>query len=110
VKLLIDENLSFKLVPRLADLFPGSVHVRDVGMLRTDDVVVMKFAADNGFCIVTKDEDFHQRLLLFGPPPKLVRITRGNCSTAVIEEMLRVNAEAIKRFCDDPEASFLTLA
>jgi predicted nuclease of predicted toxin-antitoxin system len=71
-------------------------------MLKTDDVVVMKFAAENGFCIVTKDEDFRQRLLLFGPRPKMVQVNRGDCSTAVIEEMLRVDAEAIKRFGDDP--------
>ena len=32
MKLLFDENLSYKLVRLLADLFPDSVHVRDVGL------------------------------------------------------------------------------
>jgi len=37
MKLLFDENLSPKLPNRLSDLFPGSLHVRDVGMKATID-------------------------------------------------------------------------
>jgi len=32
MKLLFDENLSFKLRARLQDVFPGSQHIRDIGM------------------------------------------------------------------------------
>ncbi|MGH8574341.1 MAG: DUF5615 family PIN-like protein [Gammaproteobacteria bacterium] len=31
MRLLFDENLSFRLVRELADVYPDSVHVRDVG-------------------------------------------------------------------------------
>ena len=37
MKLLFDENLSPKLSNRLSDLFPNSLHVRDVGMKATTD-------------------------------------------------------------------------
>jgi hypothetical protein len=37
MKLLFDENLSPKLPSRLSDLFPDSLHVRDVGMKATID-------------------------------------------------------------------------
>ena len=30
MKLLFDHNLSYRLVPALASLYPGSMHVRDV--------------------------------------------------------------------------------
>ena len=40
MKLLFDQNLSHRLVPALADLFPGSSHVRDHGLERADDPVV----------------------------------------------------------------------
>ena len=40
MKLLFDENLSHKLVGLLADLFPGSVHVREVGLKAADDLLV----------------------------------------------------------------------
>ncbi|MCW5960748.1 MAG: hypothetical protein KIS76_11350 [Pyrinomonadaceae bacterium] len=33
---MFDENLSPVLPRRIVDLFPGSVHVRDVGMKATD--------------------------------------------------------------------------
>jgi predicted nuclease of predicted toxin-antitoxin system len=35
MKLLFDENLSPKLSTRLSDIFPDSLHIRDVGMKAT---------------------------------------------------------------------------
>jgi len=33
MKLLLDENLSFRLIAALSDLYPDSAHVREVGLL-----------------------------------------------------------------------------
>ena len=45
--LLLDQNLSPRLVPALADLFPGSAHVRDVGLAAaSDDDEVWRYAAE----------------------------------------------------------------
>ena len=57
MKLLFDENLSHKLVRLLADLFPDSVHVRDVGLKAADDSEVWKYAQDNSSLICSKDSD-----------------------------------------------------
>jgi hypothetical protein len=54
MKLLFDENLSPQLVRLLDDLFPDSVHVRDVG-LKAADPVVWKYAQDNFLMICSKD-------------------------------------------------------
>jgi len=35
MKLLLDENLSRRLVPKLIDVFPGTIRVADVDILRT---------------------------------------------------------------------------
>jgi Domain of unknown function (DUF5615) len=67
MKLLFDENLSHKLVRLLADLFPNSVHVRDVGLKAADDLVVWEYAKNNDLMIVSKDSDMHQRSFMFGP-------------------------------------------
>jgi predicted nuclease of predicted toxin-antitoxin system len=72
VKLLLDHNLSPKLVRLLADVYPDSTHVRELGMARAQDTEVWQYAAEHGFTIVTKDADFHQRSLLLGSPPKVV--------------------------------------
>jgi len=61
VKLLFDENLSARLAGRLADVYPGSQHVSEVGLGSSDDAAVWEFARAQGFAIVSKDSDFHQR-------------------------------------------------
>jgi predicted nuclease of predicted toxin-antitoxin system len=72
MKLLFDENLPSKLSTRLSDLFPDSLHVRDIGMKATIDPIVWNYAKDNDFMIVSKDADMHDLSLLFGNPPKVI--------------------------------------
>lgn len=109
MKLLFDQNLSFKLVGKLTDLFPDSTHVRDFGMQEADDEAVWAFAAANDFVIVSKDDDFHERSFVRGAPPKVIGIGLGNCSTQQIESLLRWRVEQIQAFVDDPQAAFLLL-
>jgi predicted nuclease of predicted toxin-antitoxin system len=109
VKLLFDENLSPVLPHLLADLFPNSVHVRDVGMKATDDPVVWDYAKDNDFIIVSKDADMHDLSLVFGNPPKVVWLRLGNCSTRQVEKLLRLDFEVIKMFYADDSVSLLVL-
>ena len=109
MKLLLDENLSPRLVKHLDDLFPGTLHVRDLGLQSADDDTVWRHAREHGFCITSKDSDFHQLSFLFGPPPKVIWIQRGNCSTAEIEQLLCSRSEAITDFGNDPQAAFLAL-
>ena len=110
MKLLFDENLSPKLARLLRDLFPGSVHVRDVGLKASDDLLVWQYAQDNSLIICSKDSDMHQRSFLLGYPPKVVWVRLGNCSTADVEELLRKHFDAIQAFAADDYASFLTLS
>lgn len=42
MKLLLDQNLSHRLVPSLSDVCPGSVHVRDAGLAQADDEAVWR--------------------------------------------------------------------
>jgi predicted nuclease of predicted toxin-antitoxin system len=109
VKLLFDENLSPKLPRLLADLFPDSLHVRDVGMKATDDPVVWDYAKDNDFMIVSKDADMHDLSLVFGNPPKVVWLRLGNCSTRQVENLLRRDVDVIKLFYEDKSVSLLSL-
>jgi predicted nuclease of predicted toxin-antitoxin system len=71
LKLLFDQNLSYKLVRSFSDEFPGSAHVRDLGLASVVDIDVWEYAKQFGFTIVSKDTDFSQRGFLFGPLPKL---------------------------------------
>jgi predicted nuclease of predicted toxin-antitoxin system len=109
VKLLFDQNLSHKLVRALADLYPNSAHVREVGLKTSADRLIWEHAKDNGYVIVSKDSDFYQRSLLYGQPPKVIWIRRGNCSTGEIERILRDHFDEITRFEKDLQETFLIL-
>ena len=110
MRLLFDENLSPQLVRLLNDLFPNSVHVRDVGLKAADDPVVWKYAQDNSLIICSKDSDMHQRSFVLGYPPKVVWVRLGNCSTSEVVNLLRKHFAAIEAFAADDYASFLTLS
>ena len=107
MRLLFDQNLAASLVQRLADLYPGSQHVRDIGLGSADDAAVWAYAAEHGLTIVSKDADFHQLSFLKGAPPKAVWIRRGNCSTRDIEEILRARHADIATFEEAADAAFL---
>lgn len=110
MKLLFDENLSHKLVSILSDLFPESLHVRDVELKASDDPAVWQYAKEFGLILVSKDADMHQRSFLFGYPPKIVWVRLGNCSTRQVAELLRRNASTIRTFYEDDDAAFLSLS
>ncbi|HZN05425.1 MAG TPA: DUF5615 family PIN-like protein [Pyrinomonadaceae bacterium] len=110
MKLLFDENLSPRLVKLLADVFPDSVHVRDVGLKAASDHDVWTYAEENGLVICSKDSDMHQRSFVFGFPPKIIWIRLGNCSTDDVARVLRNNIIAIDAFYADDYASFLSLS
>jgi predicted nuclease of predicted toxin-antitoxin system len=109
VKLLFDQNLSHKLVAMLADVFPSSVHVRDVGLAAADDVTVWGYAAQHGFAIVSKDADFRQRSFVYGHPPKVVWLRAGNRSTAEIHAIIRAHLSDFAAFDADPTAALLVV-
>ena len=104
MKLLFDQNLSFKLCAQLTDLFPGSGQVRLVGLAEADDRTVWQYAGANGFALVSLDADFADMATLLGPPPKVIWLRRGNHPTSVIASLLRDHAEAIAVFEHDAAA------
>ncbi len=110
MKLLFDQNLSPRLVTRLADLYPHAVHVSGVAMDTADDSAVWNYARTNDYIIVSKDVDFSERSLVHGFPPKVVWIQRGNCSTQEIEEILRSNVSLIEALDRDRTAGFVILS
>lgn len=109
MRLLLDHNLSPRLVNRLADIFPDSTHLYLLGMDREGDRNIWTYALNNGFTIVTRDSDYNELLVLLGFPPKVIWIRRGNCSTNEIEIILRSHIEDIQLLAIDQTFGILTL-
>lgn len=110
MRLLFDQNVSPRLCSALSDIFPDSIHVRDVGLREADDATIWDYAVRHGFAIVTEDADFRQRSFLLGHPPKIVWLRLGNCTTTAIVALLRSRAAGIEEFLRDTEKSFLSLS
>ena len=110
MRLLFDENLSPRLPQRLIDIFPDSLHVRDVGMKATIDPVVWDYAKKQDLMIVSKDSDMHDLSLVLGNPPKVIWLRLGNCSTSQVEGLLRRDFHAIELFYRDATLSLIALS
>jgi predicted nuclease of predicted toxin-antitoxin system len=109
VKLLLDHNLSHKLVDRLADVYPGSTQTRLLGFASTGDSEIWFYARTHGYIFVSKDRDIAELAVLRGAPPKVVWLRIGNCTAADVERTLRANVDAIRALVDDPDSAALEL-
>lgn len=101
MKLLFDQNISYKLVEELKNLFPESSHVKLLNLETANDEQVWQYAKENDFIIVTQDSDFNERSLVFGYPPKIIWLRTGNVQTQHIKQLLETNHQNIINFSKD---------
>ena len=109
MRLLFDQNLSWRLREALQDLYPQSLHVRDVGLASATDATVWAYAKEHALVIVSKDADFRHLGFTYGQPPKIIWIRRGNCSTREIEVLLRKHRDSVLTFHEDEQEVVLVL-
>lgn len=109
MSLLFDQNLSWRLLARLATEYPGSEQVFRSGLTGADDRTVWAYAASKGLAVVSKDSDFADLSALLGPPPKLVWLRIGNGPTSDIEDLLRQRHADVMNFLADPLTGIIEL-
>ena len=109
MKLLLDQNLSRRILPAIEAEFPNSTHVVHLGMDRDDDLNIWNHALNEDFVIVTKDKDFLQRSVLVGHPPKIIHLTLGNCLAQKIADLILKEKGQLKAFGKHPSKSYLLL-
>lgn len=99
MRLLFDENISYRIVKQLINIFPESLHVSRIGVsLPISDRIIWEYAKKNDFVIVSFDEDFESLANLYGFPPKVVILRLGNSSTKIIASVLTSKASDIENF------------
>jgi predicted nuclease of predicted toxin-antitoxin system len=91
MKILLDANLSYRLVKNLSGMYPDCLHVTRTGLsMPAEDIDIWNWAKQNNYLlVVTNDEDFKHLLSRFGFPPKIVLLRTGNQSTQFIAEVLK---------------------
>lgn len=110
MKLLLDENLSRRMVPFLQASYPGSTQVALVGLERSDDRVIWEYARLNGFIIVTRDADFEELSMLLGQPPQVIWLRIANQSKTGILNLLATNYDMIATALEEERLSCIELA
>jgi predicted nuclease of predicted toxin-antitoxin system len=98
MKLLFDQNISFRILRLVSEAFPESRQVKALGLYNTPDLKIWEFAKMNGFVIVTFDHDFVNLANKYGSPPKVILLRTGNLSTPEIALRLLTRQDLIKSF------------
>jgi predicted nuclease of predicted toxin-antitoxin system len=110
VKLLLDENLSRRLVVPLLEKFPDSTQVALVGLQEATDFAVWEFARLQGYVIVTKDDDFNGLQALHGYPPKLIVLQLGNCTNQQVLSTLLKSADRLIALLTQEDIGFVEIS
>lgn len=107
MKLLLDQNLSRRMLPDLVPAFPESSQVQLLDLDFADDKILWQYAKDHGFALVTLDSDFHELATLYGAPPKIIWLKCGNRPRWYVAGLLLQHRDRIKSFGDDPAFAVL---
>jgi predicted nuclease of predicted toxin-antitoxin system len=109
MKLLFDQNISYRIVAKLQPFFEQCKQVTQVGLANSTDIDIWQYAFNNGFTIVTFDADFYDISLLNGYPPKIIWIRTGNMPTAKLADMLIAQKDEIVSFAGNQELACLEI-
>lgn len=101
MRLLFDQNISFRILKTLSKEFSESSHVKKEGLINSPDKEIWDFARKNNFTIVTQDSDFNDLNVFYGFPPKVIWIRTGNLSTKLISEILLNYKSDLDKFIED---------
>jgi predicted nuclease of predicted toxin-antitoxin system len=111
MKLLFDQNISYKIVKRLQENFPQCAHVSQLGLENSKDISIWNYAKENDFCIVTFDYDFIDFSILKGAPPKIIIIKNGNTKTDDLFELIVSFQKQINDFLNfDGDSTFIEIS
>ena len=111
MKLLLDANVSWRLVPFLKEHFDECVHVDNIPELGfpAKDTKIWQYAKDNGYIVITRDNDFNDLIAMRGFPPKVVWLRTGNCSRKFTADLLIRSKQAIQELLKSEENGLLEI-
>lgn len=103
MKLLLDQNISFRVSKKLRPKIPELYHVTDVGLLNSPDKMIWEFAKSENYTIITFDSDFYDLQVLRGFPPKLIWLRFGNTTSDKMVNFITKNISSFRKFISSKE-------
>ena len=99
MKFIFDENISYRIIKKIAHKVPNSIHANSIVLNRpAKDIEIWEYAKRNNYLLVTFDEDFQDLANLYGFPPKVILLRTGNSSTEFISEIILNKLSDILQF------------
>ncbi|MFN0203248.1 MAG: DUF5615 family PIN-like protein [Bacteroidia bacterium] len=108
MKLLLDQNISYRVVKKVLPYFEEVKHLSQVGLINAKDIEIWLFAKNNEYLIVTHDEDFDEIFALNGFPPKIIKLNTTNLSNQETANLLIKYAAVIGEFWSSEEIGLLS--
>jgi predicted nuclease of predicted toxin-antitoxin system len=110
MKVLIDQNISHRIIPKLQGYFEQLTHIREVGLMDSDDYQIFLYARQTQFdAILTLEEDFQHHILIHKAPPKVIWLRVGNCGTNYLAEVIVKNIADIEQFIHDEDFEIIEI-
>ena len=111
MRILLDANLSYRILKRIKLLYPDAAHVSRIALPHpSDDPTIWSWARDNDFVIiVSNDSDFKDLVQQHGPPPKVIYLRFGNVGNDAIVRLLTEKHETIRAFLNDPDTDLMEI-
>jgi len=103
MKLLFDQNISFRITKKLISYFADCLHVSDCKLIGFEDQKIWEYARDHDCAIVTFDSDFYDISIINGHPPKIIWLRTWNVTTPEIAQLIIHNQKIIKSFLNNDE-------
>jgi predicted nuclease of predicted toxin-antitoxin system len=110
IKLLLDANLSYRLVKKIEDKYTDCIHVTNTNLdTLAKDIDIWNWAKNNQYTIVTNDEDFENFLNYLQFPPKIILLKTGNQATSYIATILLESFHEIQNFANSKDEGLLEI-
>lgn len=101
MRLLLDENISWRLAEPLRPHCEAVLHVRDIGLDTSPDTTIWRYARQYGYDLLTKDEDFVRLALTEGFPPRVVVVHDAQVPVKALTTFMLTRVPQLQRFLDE---------
>ena len=101
MRLLLDENISWRLAARLRPHCAAVLHVRDIDLDNSPDTSIWRYARQHGYDVLTKDEDFLRLVLAEGFPPRVVAVQNAQVPVATLAAFLLARLPQLRAFLEE---------
>lgn len=109
MKILLDQNISYHAIRKLAKQFDEIAQIGRLGMAQTDDAMIWQYARTHRYVLVTFDNYFKERNILSGHPIKIILLKFENTTPDFVIKTIKKNIKAIRSFYEDDNWACLEL-